>query len=236
MIYMLIAQRLRERINSEEFQRGDALPGELLLAQEIGVSRSTLRKAINILAGEGMLERRHGSGTYILQKDLQHDAYGLNSFAEHMQQIEREVRNEVVQFCIRPAPPAIARQLRIKVNDQVYYFQRIRHVDGKPYIVEDSYMPVWLFPTLSLHYMRGSKFDYIESQCGITIDSCIETFTPVLATTPYAHQLKIKEGALLLQLTSLTLSTGGKYLDFSVMYMNPSEYQVKYRIKRNKIL
>ncbi|MEQ3286479.1 MULTISPECIES: UTRA domain-containing protein [Klebsiella] len=87
-----------------------------------------------------------------------------------------------------------------------------------------------------MHYMRGSKFDYIESQCGITIDSCIETFTPVLATTPYAHQLKIKEGALLLQLTSLALSTGGKYLDFSIMYMNPSEYQVKYRIKRNKIL
>jgi len=236
VIYTLIAQKLRERINSEEFQQGDTLPGELVLAKETGVSRSTLRKAIHILVEEGMLERRHGSGTYILQKDLQHDTYGLNSFAEHMQQIKRELRNEVVQFCIRLAPPAIARQLRIKANEQVYYFQRIRHVDGKPYMVEDSYMPVRLFPTLSLHYMRGSKFDYIENQCGIIIDSCIETFTPVLAAEPYAYHLKLTEGALLLQLTSLALSTGGKYLDFSIMYMNPSEYQVKYHMKRNKML
>ncbi|GAA3605709.1 MAG: GntR family transcriptional regulator [Gibbsiella quercinecans] len=236
MIYRLIAQKLRARINSEEFKVGDALPGELILAQEIGVSRSTLRKAINILVGEGMLDRRHGSGTYILQKDLQHDTHGLNSFAEHMKQIDRVVTNEVVQFCVRLAPPAIARQLRIKANEQVYYFQRIRHVDGKPYMVEDSYMPVRLFPTLSLHYMCGSKFDYIENQCGITIDGCIETFTPVLAAEPYAHQLKLKEGALLLQLTSLSLSTSGEYLDFSIMYMNPSEYQVKYYMKRNKML
>ena len=236
MIYTLIAKKLRERINSEEFQRGDTLPSELVLAQETGVSRSTLRKAITILVEEGILERRHGSGTYILQKDLQHNNYGLNSFAEHMQQIKRELRNEVVQFCIMLAPPAIARQLRINANDQVYFFQRIRHVDGKPYMVEDSYMPVRLFPTLSLHYMRGSKFDYIENQCGIVIDSCIETFAPMLATEPYARQLKLKEGALLLQITSLALSTGGEYLDFSVMYMNPCEYQVKYHMKPNKIL
>ncbi|WP_394549621.1 GntR family transcriptional regulator [Pantoea sp. SGAir0183] len=236
MIFRLTAQRLRERINSDEFKQGDALPGEQVLAQETGVSRSTLRKAITILVEEGMLERRHGSGTYIVQKDLQHDTYALNSFAEHMKEIKRELRNEVVQFCIRLAPPAIARQLRIKTNDQVYFFQRIRYIDGKPYMVEDSYMPVRLYPTLSLHYMRGSKFDYIENQCGIVIDYCIETFAPALATEPYAYHLNLKKGALLLQLTSLALSTEGEYLDFSVMYMNPSEYQVKYHMKRNKIL
>lgn len=96
--------------------------------------------------------------------------------------------------------------------------------------------PVRLYPTLSLHYLRGSKFDDIENPCGIVIDSFIETFAPALATEPCAYHLKLKEDALLLQLTSLALSTEREYLDFSVIYMSPRKYRVKYPMKRNKIL
>ncbi|MGQ7746249.1 GntR family transcriptional regulator, partial [Pectobacterium brasiliense] len=108
MIYKFIAEQIRSRINSAEFRVGEVLPAEKCLAKEFSVSRMTVRKALELLVAEGLLDRRHGSGTYILQKDVQHESHALNSFAEHMRLIGRTTTNDVVDFRIIPAPPAIA--------------------------------------------------------------------------------------------------------------------------------
>lgn len=64
-----------------------------------------------------------------------------------------------------PAPPAIASQLRIQINEQIY-FSPVAFVlwKGKPLMLEDSYMPVKLFRNLSLQHLEGSKFEYIEQR------------------------------------------------------------------------
>ncbi|STV18822.1 HTH-type transcriptional regulator YidP [Klebsiella pneumoniae subsp. ozaenae] len=63
----------------------------------------------------------------------------------------------------------------------------MRYVDGKPLMLEDSYMPVKLFRNLSLSHLEGSKFDYIEKECGIIISGNYETLTPVLADKQLAR-------------------------------------------------
>lgn len=236
MIYKNIAEQLRSRINSAEFRVGEALPAEKRLAQEFAVSRMTVRKAIEVLVEEGLVERRHGSGTYLLQKDVQHESHALNSFAEHMRLIGRTTNNEVVDFRIIPAPPAIARQLRLKVDESIYFIRRIRYVDGKSCMLEDSYLPVSPFPELSVKHLQGSKFAYIEDEKHIEIAGCYEVFSPILADASVARLLKVGEGTPLLQMTSLSQSVDGAYLDFSIMIYNVHDYQVSFYMQRNKLL
>ncbi|MCV9877400.1 GntR family transcriptional regulator [Brenneria izbisi] len=234
MIYKSIAEQIRSRINSNELRIGEALPSEKSLAAEFSVSRMTIRRAIEQLIKEGLLQRRHGSGTYILQKDVQHEGHALNSFAEHMRLIGRTTSNEVVEFRTMPAPPAIARQLRLRTDERIYFARRVRYVDGKACMLEDSYLPIALFPDLSIKHLQGSKFAYIEDEKHIEIAGCYEIFSPILADSVVAGLLKVNEGTPLLQMTSLTKTVGGECIDFSIM-TNAHDYQVSFYMQRKKL-
>jgi len=144
----------------------------------------------------------------------------------------KTVTSQVLIFEIMPAPPAIASQLRIQINEQIYFSRRVRFVEGKPLMLEDSYMPVKLFRNLSLQHLEGSKFEYIGQECGILIGGNYESLTPVLADRLLARQMKVAEHTPLLRITSLSYSESGEFLNYSVMFRNASEYQVEYHLRR----
>ena len=232
MIYKSIAERLRIRLNSSDYNIGSPLPGEKKLAEEFAVSRMTIRKAIDMLIGWGLVVRRHGSGTYVARKDVHHETTNLTGLAEVLKRQGKEVTSEVLVFEVMPAPPAIASQLRIQINERIHFSRRVRYVDGKPLMLEDSYMPVKLFRNLSLAHLEGSKFDYIEKECGITISGNYESLTPVLADKQLSAQMNVPEQTPLLRITSLSYSDSGEFLNYSVMFRNASEYQVDYHLRR----
>jgi GntR family glv operon transcriptional regulator len=82
VIYKSIADRLRLRLNSSDYNIGSPLPGEKALAQEFGVARMTIRKALDLLVSWGLVERRHGSGTFVARKDVHHETTNLTGLVE----------------------------------------------------------------------------------------------------------------------------------------------------------
>ncbi|QEP92744.1 GntR family transcriptional regulator [Klebsiella pneumoniae] len=232
MIYKSIADRLRLRLNSADFAIGSPLPERKKLAEEFGVARMTIRKAIDLLVDWGLVVRRHGSGTYVARKDVHHETSNLTGSAEVLRKQGKEVVSQVLAFEVMPAPPAIASLLRIKIDERIYFSRRVRYVDGKPLMLEDSYMPVKLFRNLSLSHLEGSKFDYIEKECGIIISGNYETLTPVLADKQLARSMNVLEQTPLLRITSLSYSDSGEFSNYSVMFRNASEYQVDYHLRR----
>ena len=232
MIYKSIADRPRLRLNSSDYNIGSPLPGEKALAKEFGVARMTIRKALDLLVSWGLVERRHGSGTFVARKDVHHETTNLTGLVEVLRQQGKEVQSKVSQFEVMPAPPDIASQLRIQVDERIYFSRRVRYVDGKPLMLEDSFMPVKLFRNLSLAHLEGSKFDYIEKECGITISGNYESLTPVLADKTLAGYMNLPEQTPLLRITSLSYSDSGEFLNYSVMFRNTSDYQVDYHLRR----
>jgi len=232
VIYKSIADRLRIQLNSADYNIGSPLPAEIRLAEEFGVSRMTIRKAIDLLVNWGLVVRRHGSGTYVVKKDVHQETMNLTGLVEVMREQGREVVSEVLEFNVMPAPPAIASQLRIKIDEQIYYSRRVRYVDGKSLMVEDSYMPMKLFRNLSVAHLEGSKFSYIEDECHIIVCGNYESLTPVLADRQMAKLLNIDELTPILRITSLSYSDSGEYVNYSVMFRNASEYQVDYHLRR----
>lgn len=232
MIYKSIADQLRIRLNSADYNIGSPLPSEKRLAEEFAVSRMTVRKAVDLLIGWGLVVRRHGSGTYVAKKDVYHETTNLTGFIEVMRNQGKQVVSEVLEFVIMPAPPAIASQLRIKIDERIYYSRRVRFVESKPLMVEDSYMPFKLFRNLSVAHLEGSKFSYIEDECKIVICGNYESLTPVLADKKMAALLNIEQQTPILRITSLSYSDDGQFLNYSVMFRNASEYQVDYHLRR----
>ena len=104
MIYKSIADRLRLRLNSADFAIGSPLPGEKKLAEEFGVARMTIRKAIDLLVDWGLVVRRHGSGTYVARKDVHHETSNLTGLAEVLRKQGKEVVSQVLAFEVMPAP------------------------------------------------------------------------------------------------------------------------------------
>jgi GntR family glv operon transcriptional regulator len=76
------------------------------------------------------------------------------------------VVSQVLAFEVMPAPPAIASLLRIKIDERIYFSRRVRYVDGKPLMLEDSYMPVKLFRNLSLSHLEGRNLITLRRSAG----------------------------------------------------------------------
>lgn len=234
MIYLWIADQLKKRINSGEFGLRQPLPAEHLLASEYQVSRMTIRRAIDCLVSELLVERRHGSGNFVVNKEVIHENKGLHSLSEQAQKSQKCLTSRVIKFTMMPAPASIARHLQIPYGESVYYIVRIRYLDEWAIHYEESYLPVKLYPTLSIAHMEHSKFAYIEQEAGFVIEGNSFTFQPFLTTPSVARYLHVNEGTPLLQITSISHSPDGTVLDFSMTIENVQHYQSTYFFRRMK--
>nr|WP_309250997.1 GntR family transcriptional regulator [Vibrio diazotrophicus] len=234
VIYIFLANQIRNRINSEEFQLNQPLPSEKKLAEEYGVARMTVRRAIDTLVDEGMLERKHGSGCYIIDKDVTFENKGLNSLTEQITKTTKKLTSKVIGFSVIPCPSSVARRLKINPGESIYYIIRIRYVDKHPVHYEESFLPVKLYPTLSVSHMENSKFQYIEEEMGLVIEGNYFTFTPYQVPEAIATHMEIAPGTLAMQVTSISQSRNGKVLDYSITTENTHYHQTTYYFRRHR--
>lgn len=234
MIYVSLSNQIKNRINSEEFQLNDALPSEKKLAEEYGVSRMTIRRAIDILIEAGMLERKHGSGCYVIDKDVTFENRGLNSLTEQTVNTTKTLTSKVISFSIIQCPSSIAQRLKITTGESIYYIIRIRCIDGHPVHYEESFLPVNLYPTLSVSHMEKSKFQYIEDEMGLIIEGNYFTFKPLQVPETIANYIGLNPGELAMQVTSISHSPNGQILDYSITTENIHYHQSVYYYRRHR--
>ena len=141
-------------------------------------------------------------------------------------------RNKVIEFTMLDAPLAIAQQLKIEPGEKVYYVRRIRMIDDVPILIENSYIPVAIFPWLSVGNLERSKFNYFKKECNITILESHRSYTPVLATREQAELLQVPQNSLLLRVQSISYAHNNTIVDLSDIYQNTNKYNVKHITRR----
>lgn len=229
-----MANQLENRINSDEFQLNQALPSENALAKEYGVARMTIRKAVDTLIKKGLLERRHGSGCYIIDKEITFEHRGLNSLTEQINNTTKTLTSKIIHFTIIPCPTSVAQRLKINPGESIYYIIRIRYLDTFPVQYEESFLPVSLYPTLSVAHMENSKFHYIEDEMGMVIEGNFFTFKPLQVPETIAKHMEIAPGEILMQITSISHAPDGKILDYSITTENTHYHQSTYYYRRHR--
>lgn len=232
MIFKNIASILKENINSHLYNIGDLLPSEIELAKHYNVSRNTLRKALDVLQNEGVIERRHGSGTYVREKNFIAHIDHMNSFSEIAQKSGRSATSQIMKFELQTASQMISNELNIKPGDPVYYIKRLRFIDDVAMQLEETWLSVNRFPDLTISHMKNSKFSYIENVCNVKIIGTFETFSPALPTPELASILHISTKDPILKIQTQAVDENYHPIDYSLLYSNIFEFQVKYFFPR----
>jgi GntR family transcriptional regulator len=164
--YIQIADALREQLASGEYHANDKLPNEDELCDQFKASRGTVREAIRLLVGEGLLRREQGRGTFVnaLQRS---GMFTLTSFDDEMLRQNRMPSKYLLASEVSPARDEVAKKLDIPAGEPVIHIVQLRLADGKPVARETRFLAHRLCPTLleqnlveeSIHLLLVQKFN-----------------------------------------------------------------------------
>lgn len=168
-LYHQIYDQLHAQIESGRFRPGDQIPTESELSETYGVSRITVKQAIQLLVNEGRLERIQGRGTFVSQPKIDRRLDSMISFRDEMLQRGMRPSSRLLELKVVPVSPKVAKSLRLQSGKEVIKIQRLRFADGDVMGIQTAYLPYDLCPELlkeadalesgSLYEILNRKFD-----------------------------------------------------------------------------
>ena len=154
---------------------GKAIPSERELMTTYGVSRATVRKAIDGLVGDGLLQRTHGLGTFAVRPRLETRLH-LASFSQDMRRRGRVPSTRLVSMTRAAAPVEVARALHLETGADAWRVIRIRFADGEPLAHEDGWYPADALEGLDQHDIAGgSLYEILGTHYGLWVDHAEQT-------------------------------------------------------------
>lgn len=194
--YQRLRDHLAARIAAQEWRPGEAIPSEAELAASHGLSIGTVRKAIEQLAGEGLLDRRQGRGTYVRRARFNSSLFRFFRFQSESG--ERKVpQSRILHRKVVPAPTAAASALRIAEGEPVVNLSRLRLIDSTPLLAEEIWLEKARFAELLEVPVRDFGdllYPLYEERCGQIVASADETLTVEKANALQARLLRRDPG------------------------------------------
>ncbi|MFI1677866.1 GntR family transcriptional regulator [Streptomyces sp. NPDC020607] len=211
-----VAEVLRRQIASGAFASG-MLPDERTLIADFAVSRNTVREALGVLRGEGVVERRQGVGTVIVRRPYEHTLEQLTGLAEALG-THGEVVNQVrVADLVRP-PGEVARRLNVPDGGRVVHIERLRLLDGVPLSLDLTYLAADIGePLLTADLAGRDLFGLIEQSVGGRLGSASVTMHAVGGDPHTCALLDIPAGSALFTVERLTRLPDGRPVDLEFL-------------------
>lgn len=230
--YRQIASALEADIVSGRLKVGEQLPSERAMAEELGISRMTARKALEQLAGRGMLETRVGQGTFVGAPVIRQELSTLSGFTEEMERQGRTTSSIVVeaQHC---APTAEAfKALKLAAKQHVYRLTRVRLADETPVAFECTEINASRAPDLlsKANFATSSLYGNLKRHFGIIPAIAEQTLEAALADQSTALTLSIEPGAAVLMQTRLTFDNANQPFEFVRSTYRGDAFQMKVQL------
>jgi GntR family transcriptional regulator len=201
---VLTRQRVLELI--DQLQVGEAIPSERRLSSELGISRLTVRAALDDLVRDGYLERRHGAGTFVSEPKIAQQLT-LTSFSEDMRRRGMVAGSRTIELREIHAGAAVGRALNISPDARVTLIRRLRLADGEPMALETLHVPAALIPGLTRERLENASFyDLLEHDYGVVISNGTQSIEPTVTNEEESELLSVPlhSPAFLFERTSRT--------------------------------
>lgn len=206
---------LRERIDSGHYGPDDQLPSESRLVDRFGVSRITVRRALQTLESEGMIYRRQGLGSFVRDQRLRQGLVRLTDFAEDMEVAGLRAGSRVENREMEPAAGRIATTLGVDEGTQVMRLDRVRLADGQPVAYDRTWLPLFYAQLLEGRDLnRETIYRIMEGDLGITMERGRFRFEAVNAPAEIGQALDVPWGRALLLVERVTYAEGGRCVYF----------------------
>ncbi|MBN1316657.1 MAG: GntR family transcriptional regulator [Anaerolineales bacterium] len=236
-LYQRAEEALLQVVSESEL--GDRLPPEPELAQRLGVSRSTLREALQSLKDRGLIARKRGVGTFVQSLPLMIPS-GLETL-ESLDQVAARLGMEIctsrveIEELLVDEHPEIMKRLSLSSGDRVTRVSRIKLAGNRPVAYIEDTVPVEVASTEELRAgFKDSVLDYLRNRGNPHPDYAQADIRAVIVGEKMASRLELAPGVALLLLEEVLYSTEGKPIDFSKNYFIPGylKFHVIRRIKK----
>ncbi|GIW30975.1 MAG: transcriptional regulator [Meiothermus sp.] len=227
-LYLQLEALLREALASNTWKAGEAMPPERALAEQFGVSRLTLRKALERLEAQGLVQRRQGSGTYVAPR-LEQPLSALTSFSEDMRARGLEPSTRWLKRGLFTASPEEVLALSLSPGEKVARLERVRSAQGEPMAVERAALPAHLLPYPE--QVKESLYAYLESK-GLRPVRALQRLRSVAASRQEAELLGLRAGEPVLYIERLSYLADGSVLEFTRSHYRGDRYDFVAELRR----
>ena len=218
----------RERVLDlvESLNVGDSIPSERQLAGELGVSRLTVRAALDELVREGYLMRRRGAGTFVAEPKVA-KGMGITSFSEDMRQRGLTPGSRTLELQVVPAGARLGRILHVSPAEPVVVAKRLRLADGEPMAIELLHVREALLPGLTaVDLEQDSFYDLLTQRYGIEIIGGEQTVEPTVTDEEESETLGVPLHSPALLFERVTRSPTGEIVEFTVSIYRGDRYRI----------
>lgn len=232
-LYAQIKASLREQIIDGTYGEHERIPSEYELMSSFGVSRITVRKALDDLEQERLIFKVPGKGAFVSKPKPFQELARLQGFGEAMSRLGYQTRNRVVSFETVAANEIVACRLVIPPGSPVSEIRRVRYLDHEPISLDISYLPTHLGERLAHEDLfTRDIFMIIENDYGTPLGHAELSIEAAVADAGLSALLGISTGAPILRIERLTHSANGTPLDFEYLYYRGNAFSYQLRIER----
>ncbi|MEU1315980.1 GntR family transcriptional regulator [Streptomyces tibetensis] len=227
-LYHQLAQQLEAAIERGVLAPGNLLGNEVDLSVRLGLSRPTVRQAIQSLVDKGLLVRRRGVGTQVVHSQVKRPLE-LSSLYDDLEAAGQGPTTEVVRNDILPAACDVAAALGVPEGGEVTVLDRLRRTHGRPVALLRNYLPASLLDLDSTRLESTGLYRVMRS-AGITLHSARQTVGARAATAGEASRLDEEEGAALLTMQRTAYDDTGRPVEYATHVYRASHYSFDFQL------
>ncbi|GAO99441.1 GntR family transcriptional regulator [Fructobacillus ficulneus] len=223
-IYVTVQADIKQKIYQGIYE-DLKLPDERTLAIEYDVSRSSIKRALNVLVQQGIIFKKRGSGTFVNPLYLKNQAIfqheGSNLGVSDSFRINGQAPSiELLDFRVIPATPEQQSALFLNDGDFVYEIKRLRKIGDVPFMIEYGYVPISLLPGLNRETVSNSIYEYVEKRKSKTVTRSFMTIMAEPSSAEEQKLLKLKVNEPVGIMEGIFFMDDGTPLEYSTMRLH----------------
>ena len=232
-LHLQAQQLLRELIESDEYKNGKMLPKEIELAEQLHISRNTLRQAINQLVFEGLLVRKKGVGTKVARKGISGGVKNWLSFSQEMKMLGIQIRNFELHISLKRPSTEISNFFGLNPENpaRCVVMERLRGNKEYPFVYFISYFNPDI-PLTGEEDFTKPLYEMLETQFNIQAKTSKEEISACLAGEAYAEKLEIEPTDPILVRKRFVYDINGKPIEYNIGYYRADSFT--YRIEAER--
>ena len=234
-LYYQIEQDLASLIANGTLAPGSQLPPEDELIQKYGVSRTTVRKAIQELERLELIEIRRGRGTFVRSEKITQELSGLTGFVEDMVAIGLQPSAKVLGKATIEATEEVARQLRVPIGTNVMQIRRVRMAEGVAISLDVTYLPMDLGQKVVENDLEIYPiFSLLEGKYGTPLLEADYRLEAILADPLIAEALGIEVKSPILLIERVSYSLDQRPVDYEKLFYRGDKIRLSTRLRRRQ--
>jgi GntR family transcriptional regulator len=224
-LYHQLQSILKAEIESRRWRPDEQLPNESRLAEQFGVSKITVRQALQNLAEQGYIRREQGRGTFVARRKFDEGPRELTSFTEEMRRHDLAAASRVLEQYVTEADVRIADALLLPLQSPIFVLKRVRLADGEPMSVQTTHIPAAFVPGLEIAE-DASLYEVLQNRYHLYPARARETYFAMLAEPSTAELLNVPAGSPVFAVERVTMLPNERPFEFVQSTVRGDRYTI----------